>query len=210
MSDAIRTRMGDGELVYMALGREKEQNMRALMVIPEENIAALGLAVEAELGRENRWILYFSLAIGLGVMAAALSLACTRCWIGERPVKMEAWEGPVVGAGAKACWKTIPRSARESRNGVIGSGYPANPTWSARSVSMVTRTTRRGVSDDVRQPASDDRTQKPAIRPRIIRKMLFLANRALPPWRLLRQLVIVGAIFQQAPGKDTSVAHQDD
>src|SRR5437762_1024093 len=50
-----------------------------------------------------------------------------------------ACDGPVRGTGLWACSKRTPRAARASSVGVPAFAAPYTPTWSARRVSIVTR-----------------------------------------------------------------------
>src|SRR2546427_7091960 len=50
-----------------------------------------------------------------------------------------ACDGPVRGTGLWACSKRTPRAARVSSVGVRAFAAPYTPTWSARRVSIVTR-----------------------------------------------------------------------
>ncbi len=50
------------------------------------------------------------------------------------------WAGSVMGAGVIAFSKRIPSRAKTSMPGVAPALEPYAPTWSARSVSMVTIT----------------------------------------------------------------------
>src|SRR5207245_11762634 len=66
------------------------------------------------------------------------------CGTGDGPVRGRPGAGGVRGAALIARWKVPPSAASRSRCGVCARRSPYAPTWSARVVSSVTRSTFGG------------------------------------------------------------------
>jgi hypothetical protein len=86
------------------------------------------------------------------------------CSEGRRPVKIEAWDGGVQGAFARASVKAVPSAASPSRFGVT-LRPPPQPVWSLRTVSRMTRMTfgRAGSREQPDPRSSADRRVIPTV-----------------------------------------------